>query len=268
MDAYAGLETLGSLAQQVALSTTRLAVAFLLLPVFAQETVPALVRNAFFVGLGVITLAIQPLVSVEGWGLGQWLGLFLKEALLGLALGLVMAAVMWAFEAAGQLVDTQAGLAQAQLMDPLSGQQVSLSGALLGRLALWVFMAAGGFTAWIAVLLDSFALWPVARWSVDLPQRAVAIFDARVAEFASLTLVVAGPAMVVLFMVDVALGLANRVAPQLSVQSLSMSLKALAAVLVWLLLLGSLAEVMQVRLQGAILAALPLVQQVLPAAPR
>ena len=261
MDAPTGLDALAALAVLVALSTTRIAVAFLLLPVFAPETVPALVRNTFFVGLGIITLMIQPTVSVDGWTLVDWLGVFLKEGFIGLALGLVMAAVMWAFEAAGQLVDTHAGATQSQLTDPLSGHQTSLSGALLGRLANLVFMAAGGFTAWIVVLLESYAVWPVGHAQVHLPRQAVALFEDRFGDFSSTALLLAGPPIVVLFMVDVALGLANRFAPQLSVLSISMSVKTLAAMLVWLMLLGSLAEVMQGRIHEAVRTAIPLVQK-------
>ena len=261
MDTLLALDSLTALAVLVALSTTRIAVAFLLLPVFASETVPALVRNAFFVGLGIVTLVIQPRVSVDGWTLGQWIGVFLKEAFIGLALGLVMAAVLWAFEAAGQLVDTHAGATNAQLVDPLSGHQTSLSGALLGRLANLVFMAAGGFTAWIAVLLESYAVWPVGQAQVHLPRQAVAMFEDRFGDFASTALLLAGPSIVVLFMVDVALGLANRFAPQLSVLSISMSVKTLAAMLIWLMVLGGLTEVMQGRIHDAVRTAIPLVQK-------
>ena len=46
------------------LSLTRIAVAFLLVPLFTAELIPAMVRNALFLGIAVLTLALQP--GIEG----------------------------------------------------------------------------------------------------------------------------------------------------------------------------------------------------------
>ena len=51
---------------------------------------------------------------------------------------------------------------------------------------------------------------------------------------------VAAPALVVLYAIDLSLGLMNRYAPQLNLIAISMSLKGVAAVAVWLVMLGTL----------------------------
>ena len=124
----------------------------------------------------------------------------------------------------------------AQVTDPLSGQQITLNGALFGRLASWVFMSGGGFMLMIGTLLESYALWPVRcaacrRW----PPAAFACSKASSAASWPLTLLVAAPALVLLYVVEGVLGLINRFAQQLNVFSLSQSLKAVAAIwIIWI----------------------------------
>jgi type III secretion protein T len=244
-EAFAAINNLSDLALLSALASARFAMAFLLLPILAQETVPQLVRGAIFLAFGVITLAIQPAVKVTGWSVSHWIGLFAKEAFIGLALGLLLAAVLWAFDAAGEVVDGASGLAQAQVMDPLSGRQTSLSGAFLGRLAVYVFMFSGGLMLWIGVLMESFTLWPLAQPGLALKHGGVLLFESAFAQFAGLSFMLAAPALVVLYAIDLSLGLMNRFAPQLNLYSLSTSLKSVAAVLVWLVMLSTLVRTLQ-----------------------
>lgn len=225
-------------AMLLGLSTMRVAVAFLLVPLFTQDLIPALIRNALFIALALLGLLVQDArpVQMGGW---QWAVLYGREALLGAALGFLYAGLMWSFEMAGQLIDTKTGASQAQVMDPLSGHQTSLTGAFLARLASGVFMASGGFMLFAATLLDSFALWPLhGDWHL-LPTASQA-FEAEFGRMLRLALLVAAPSLVLLYLVDGVLGLINRYAQQLNVFSLSMSIKAVVGNLVLLLQLGSL----------------------------
>lgn len=260
MDSLAAIGSLRDLALLVALSSTRIAVAFLLLPVFAPETFPATVRNAIFLAFGVVTLALQPTAPVASWNTLHWIGLFAKEAVLGAGFGFFMGALLWAFETAGQIVDTKVGATIAQIVDPLSGHQTSLSGALLGRLASFVFMAGGGFMLFVGVLLESFAVWPVAQAGLGLAPAGVRGFEAAFAEFALLSLLLAAPVLLVLYVVDFALGLVNRFAPQVNLISISMSLKSVAAMLVWMLLFGVLVDTISTRIGDSVRKVLPRMQ--------
>ena len=247
-ETLASIGNMGDLALLAALASTRFAMAFLLLPILAQDTVPQMVRAAIFLAFGVITLAVQPAIHVDNWGVTDWLGLFAREAFLGLALGLLLAAVLWAFDAAGEVVDGASGMGMAQVVDPLSGRQTSLSGAFLGRLAVYVFMFSGGLMLWVGVLMESFVQWPLAQPGLALKLQGVTLFESAFSQFAGLTFMIAAPALVVLYAIDLSLGLMNRYAPQLNLISISMSLKGVAAVGVWLVLLGTLVRTLVERL--------------------
>jgi len=217
------------------LSITRVAVAFLLVPLFTAELIPALVRNAMFLGIAVLALALQPSATPfvpDTWAL---ITMFAKEAFIGCSIGFFFAGVMWAFEAAGQLIDTKVGTSMAQVSDPLSGQQVTLNGALFGRLASWVFMSGGGFMLMIGTILQSYALWPVRAAAPALIPGGARYFETEFGRIMLLTLLLAAPALILLHVVEGVLGLINRFAQQLNVFSLSQSIKAVAAAwIIWI----------------------------------
>ena len=136
-----------------------------------------MVRNAMFLAIAMLSLLLQPSagpIALTGW---QWIPMFAKEAFIGGAIGLLFAGVMWAFEAAGQLIDTKVGTTQAQVNDPLSGHQTTLNGALFSRLASFVFMSGGGFMVLIGTLLESYAMWPVHSPLPTLAEGGMRLFE-------------------------------------------------------------------------------------------
>lgn len=244
---------LGSLSDQallLGLSTTRIAVAFLLIPLFTGDLIPATVRNAIYLAFGVLALSLQPPVTAAAIQGIRWLPLLAKEAFIGGALGFLFGSVLWAFEAAGQIIDTKVGATTAQLTDPLSGQQTPLTGAFLGRLANFVFMFSGGLLLFAGTLLDSYALWPVLSFKPVLAAGGMRVFETEFGRLMLLSLLIAAPSLVVLFAIDGVLGLVNRFAQQLNVFALSMSLKTWASTLVLMLTLGSMVQQLIADLQS------------------
>jgi type III secretion protein T len=242
MESIALLGNLSDQALLLGLSTTRIAVAFLLLPLFTGDLIPATLRNAIYVAFGILALSLQPSASHAAVMQVNWLLLFAKEAFIGGGLGFLFGSVLWAFEAAGQLIDTKVGATTAQVTDPLSGQQTPLTGAFLGRLANFVFMFSGGLLLLMGLLLDSYGVWPVLSSKPVLVRAGMSIFEAEFGRLMLLSLLIAAPSLVVLFAIDAVLGLVNRFAQQLNVFSLSMSLKTWASTAVLMIMMTSMVE--------------------------
>ena len=254
---------LGDVALLLGLATTRVAVAFLLVPLFTAELIPALVRNALFVSIALLSLLVQPApqpLNLTSW---QWITMFAKEAFIGATIGFFFAGIMWAFEAAGQVIDNKIGATQAQIQDPLSGHQTSLNGAFFSRIASFVFMAGGGFMLMIGALMESYAIWPVRATLPPLAATGRALFESEFGRIMVLTVLVSAPALVVLYIVEGILGLINRFAQQLNVFSLSMSLKAVAATWVILVQLVVLVQLLQEDLLERGTAILPMLRAIL-----
>jgi type III secretion protein T len=209
---------LSDIALLLGLSAARVSVAFLLVPLFTNELIPSMLRNAMFLAIALLALVMQPAavgpINTSGW---QYIALFAKEAFIGAVIGFLFAGIMWAFEAAGSLIDTKAGTSQAMISDPLTGQQVTLNAAFLGRLASFVFMAGGGFMVMIGTLLESYAIWPVRSPMPALSETGVRLFESEFGRIMVLTLLVAAPALVMLYLDVGVLGLINRNPQQLNV---------------------------------------------------
>lgn len=263
MEAFPLFGSFGDLALLLGLSTARVAAAFLLVPLFTSDLIPATVRNALFVSLALLSLAVQPAPAPLVLGTWQWVTMYGKEFFIGATVGVVYAGLMWAFEAAGQVIDTKVGTTQAQLQDPLTGQQASLNGTFFARLASWVFMASGGFMLMVGTLLETYAIWPVRAPLPPLATVGVQFFESQFGRVMLLTLVVAAPALVLLYVIDGVLGLVNRFAQQLNVQSLAMSLKAIAAVWIIWIQLVSLVQLLQEDLFGRGTVAVQALRQLL-----
>jgi type III secretion protein T len=222
--------------------TARIAVAFALIPIFSTDTIPAMVRNSILVSLGLISLVLQPPLDTSMIGPAGWVAIFAKEVFVGLIIGFFFGSVLWALEAAGQIIDTKIGATLAQIVDPLSGHQTSLNGALLGRLAGVVFIVSGGLSLLVQVVMESYALWPIAATMPKLDPRGLALFEGEFGRLMLLATIFAAPVLTVLFLIDLTLGLMNRFAQQLNVFTLSMSIKSYGATAIILLLLGSYIE--------------------------
>jgi type III secretion protein T len=106
-------------------------------------------------------------------------------------------------------------------------------------------MAGGGFMLMIGGLLESYAIWPVRQPLPVLAESGVRLFEGAFGRIMLMTVLVAAPAMVLLYLIEGMLGLVNRFAQQLNVFSLSMSIKAVAATWIVWIQLASLVSLLE-----------------------
>jgi type III secretion protein T len=240
-----GLNGMGGWLDQlliVALCSARFGFAFALVPLFANETIPALVRNSLILTLGWVAYMMAPPIDPHAYGAFVWARMLLKEAATGLVIGFLFGTVLWALEAAGEIIDVKIGATIGQVIEPMTGNQVSLNGAVLGRLAHVLFAAAGGVTLLVGTILESYAIWPMTADWPNLDMRGLGIFEGEFGRLMMLAVLFAAPALVFLYVIDAGLGLLNRFAQQLNVFSLSLSIKSWAATLLMLLLIPMFAQ--------------------------
>jgi type III secretion protein T len=103
-------------------------------------------------------------------------------------------------------------------------------------------VSAGGLALIVGVVLESHAIWPMDSVWPDLRRSSVVLFEMELGRLVAIAALVAAPALVILFLIDLGLGLINRFAQQLNVFSLSLSIKTFAGTFVLLLLLPAIAS--------------------------
>jgi type III secretion protein T len=230
-------------AHPVLMGMPRVGAALLVMPLFPTQIVPRMVRSALCL---VLVLAIYPLLAQDTtalrWDAGQWLGFTLKEIFIGGVIGYAMGLLIWALMAMGAVVDTQAGYNNAQIFDPFGGHSQGPIFVLLNQLGVFLFMTMGGLQVFLQLLFESFRLWPVSSFT---PVLGAALNDLLIKSSTSMLEVTArlsAPFIGMLLLVELGIGLLNRLAPQLNANFFSMPLKALAASLVLVLLLSHLVD--------------------------
>lgn len=224
----------------MALLLARLLPVIVLSPVLGGEVVPTEVK----IGLGVILgLVLFPAVTdrVEQVPISAlpYIALLLKELFIGVALAFIVSMVFEAAQIAGNVIDTISGAQMAQIMVPQVGYQVSLFSSLKLQLSVVLFLTLNGHHVVIEALADSLLLIPIDEFP-KFSNGTYGFFDLLIRSFGDLFMIgimLAAPAFIAGFLTDLSLGMINRVAPQVQVFFISMSIKPVVTVAVMLVAL-------------------------------
>ena len=215
-------------------------VLFMVVPFLSRKMIPGSVRRGVIFLLGILMLPLAG--SAEGITPVQAIGIAAKEGLIGLLLGLGLGVFMWAVHSVGDLVDFHTGASNAQFFDPAFGHQGGPTGQFLGWVMAVLFVSAGGLTGVVALIAESYRIWPLGAALPDLPRllEAFAIYEAD--SLFNWIVKLGAPVLMVLMLVDFGLGLLGRFVPQFNVFVIAQPLKSLVAIFMILLCLGLLNE--------------------------
>jgi flagellar biosynthetic protein FliR len=219
-------------------------------PVFGGTFAPPLVRVGVVV---LVTLALAPTVpmpeNVGGAGMAM---VAIRETLIGLALTFSIRIIVAGAEFAGHLAGFQVGFSYASLIDPQSGARNNIMSALYANMALMVFLAINGHHQMLAALSASYQALPPGG---TVAGGDLATLVARIlGQIFVIGLRMALPIILVLLVVELALGLVSRVAPQLNL----MVMGAPVRLLVGLFVLGATLAIVPDVVVGAVDPALRL----------
>jgi len=210
------------------LVATRVFALLTFVPAFGVRSLPPPVRIALAVVLAIVLYpAVAGAAAIPTSPLAI-LALAAKEVLVGATLGFAVALSFAALDMAGRLVDATRGATLAEVLDPLSGERTSPLAELHVQVGLLVFLALGGQRALVRALAHSYETAPLATFPAAA--RGLAPLAGGVirlsADAIAVALVLAAPALVALYLSEIALGLLGRAAPQVGVFFVGMPLRA------------------------------------------
>lgn len=226
----------------IGVASARFAFAFLMMPLFSPTIIPATVRNSIIVAFGLIALAMPMTFDPSQLTPSQWLWVYAKEAAAGVTIGFFFGTILWAMAAAGEIIDTKIGATIGQIVDPLSGMSQPLNAVMLSRFAQIIFVSAGGITILVGTIMLSFAVWPLGPGAMRFDVDAAGLFEGEFGRMFAIAFIIAGPALVILYIIDAGMGLLNRFAQQFNVFTLSMPIKSAAATFVLIMILPLLVQ--------------------------
>lgn len=201
------------------------------MPIFGFAGVPLQVKGALSL---ILTIIVFPIAKFDFAPLSlvpvELIILFMREILIGLAIGFITTLVFYGIQMAGQIVGIQMGFGIINIIDPISNIQISMIGQMYYLLALLIFLTMNGHHFLLQALVYSYDLIPLGGgvFFAGLVEQ-VSILSGMVFNVA---LMVAAPVMAALLITDVGLGFMARVAPQMNVFIVGFPLKILVGFLV------------------------------------
>ncbi len=207
-----------------------------LFPYFSYRGIPFMLR--LYLSL---VIAFLVFLSLEGGPAVDFrspleMALFLgREVLIGLALGYLVVLFFSVFLNAGQMVDLKSGLMLSGVFEPQFGSQVTFMGQFYYLLALVFFLTLNGHHYLLLALTDSYSIIPLGSPFVD--QVHAGGVTRLFADMFYLAFQMVAPIVIILMVLDIALGLLAKTVPQIHVFILGLPLKIALSMVLFVLLL-------------------------------
>ena len=193
----------------------RVSTLMILIPVLGHKLVPQPVKMGLIL---MITFLLYPIVSQNVVPIKPepltFVLLAVQEMLFAGVLALVANLIFATVQFAGQVMSFQMGMAIANVFDPATSAQGAIIAQFVSVLAMLLWLDSGAHHAFLLALADSFRVLPIGQpWSFQ----GWGLLNDAAAQMFELGVRLMAPVLLLLFFVNVALGLAARAVPQIQV---------------------------------------------------
>ncbi len=198
---------------------------FVVAPVIGGTNIPNMVRisisffTAFLVLFGRNVILTAPVPNLYALG-----AMAITELFVGLILGFIVFIFFSIFYYVGQLIDYEIGFSMVSVFDPISQIQVPITGNLLYLLLSFLFILTGSHYDLFNAMFYTFDVIPLGK-ALFASDEAVKIFLSLVSVIFTTGFQVTLPITGALLVVQVALGLLTKTAPQMNIFSIGLPLK-------------------------------------------
>lgn len=206
------------------LTFIRISMVLFMLPIFGAEGLPNQWKAALCL---VLTMAVWPVISLPGTNMPSHpfniALVLLGEVVLGLVLGMTVRFFFMGIQAGGELVAMQMGFSMLQFADPMSGAQTGIIAHLLYTVTVLIFLTLDGHLYLLRAFVETFEYIPAGGLflSDSLFHQVLSLAGMVY----SLAVKIIAPVLAALFLVELALALMSRAAPQMHIMEVGFPLK-------------------------------------------
>ena len=205
---------------------TRIGAAMLAAPLFGAGTVPPQVRVIATGAIAVLICAWTPLEAPPALLSLEGMVTVAGEVLVGLALGFVLQIAFAAPVLAAEVMGGSMGMSLAVAVDPNSGAQSTALGQYFTVVLTLIFLALGAHLQWIALLLESYRVFPPGETWIGAEKSSQIVGFAGTMFATAVTMAL--PVSLVLLVVQIVTGVLSRSAPALNLFALGLPAGVLA----------------------------------------
>ena len=206
---------------------TRISMFISVAPLYGQRGIPNRVKIGFSFFVAVLIYGTipdkTPIDYNTVWGYAV---IVLREGMTGLLIGFAanMATTIVAF--AGRIIDMETGMSMANLVDPTTHQQESISGVLYQYVITLMLIITGLHRYLITALAQTFILIPINKAVFDSTKLLNSIIT-FLNDYIMLGFRICLPVFAVMLLLNAILGIMTKLAPQMNMFSVGMQLKVL-----------------------------------------
>ncbi|MDR0986262.1 MAG: flagellar biosynthetic protein FliR [Ruminococcus sp.] len=208
-------------------------------PVISRANIPVMVRAGLSLLITLIISSVMPLgvldVNID-YPVGVYLFMLVREALIGIILGLITNFFFMMVLFSGEIIDMQSGLGMARIFDPASNMQMSLYGTLYTIMLYFIYVATDSHLTYIQIIVESLNMIPLgdAGFPPDIASHAFNVFSYVFLLAVKLTL----PLLIAEVAVQFAVGILMKSVPQIQIMVLNIEIKVALSLFMMFLIIG------------------------------
>lgn len=207
-------------------------------PIFNRTAWPSQTRMGFILLLTLLVAPNVPYVELGSPNFPQMVGYIIIEVLVGLFLGFIIQIYSLLLAFAGEILDSQFGLAMAKNFDPATDVQSGAVGGILNMLLVMFILVSNAHLEMIEAFVRTFEIIPFGTF-VNVNTICAFVFSTFIDTF-NLVIRLVLPFVVCEFLLEISLGILMKMIPQIHVFVINIQLKILLGILLMILLSGSL----------------------------
>ncbi|MWN31962.1 MULTISPECIES: flagellar biosynthetic protein FliR [unclassified Gilliamella] len=183
-------------------------------PILGEKEIP----NRVKISLALLITILLPLPNLDdSIKIYSLMGVIItaQQVMIGVLIGFTMQLAFMVMRFAGELIGMQMGLGMATFFDPIGGPSTSVLSRLINLIALLTFLNLDGHLWLLYGISNSFDIIPIGLMSLQANGYLVLIEISKLLFINGIMLAL--PLMTLLLIVNISLGLLNRMTPQLSI---------------------------------------------------
>lgn len=208
----------------------RMASFIFIAPFFGQNNVPQRTKLGLALFLSFIVYNMIPRETLAYETTLGYAELVIKESIAGLLIGFSAYICNTIILFVGKLIDMQIGLSMANLFDPTTREQISVTGAMYQYILMLLLIATGMYGFLLSAIVDSYTVIGIGGMKVT-----DALYESMIGFVGDYFLIgfrINLPIFAVILILDCAMGIMTKIASQIHMFSVGMQIKILGGFLV------------------------------------
>ncbi len=199
-------------------------------PIFGRGSIPVMVKIGLSLGIALhVTYGLTDFYVADYTTIDLLISM-IREFAVGYAIGFIMQLFLAIFHIGGELTDLQLGISMAQMYDPSSNSQISITGNILTLMYTLLFFITNSHLSLLAIASRSYHVIPVGLGGVS---GKIGVFIIELFGYILVYAVqLALPVIITEILTEVAVGILMRVVPNINVFIVNLQLKILVGLVV------------------------------------